>query len=483
MKISRVKYSGFIFLFILAFFLLIVTEILLSGSESLISLRIISLINLSLLIAFILNLIILPGYIIDITLNKPINFYAFFFALYFVLPSLFSFYDKSISNENLSLISFFYLFSFFSFYLGIKKSKIKEIPFLRDKYFSRNEGRALLLICIILIIAIIYYYYWRISENIFFNHAYMYDQRTDLASSIRDVFIQSAQLPLIILLGLLTKVNDNKIAHQGKLLLFSYSIGITFIYTLSSQTRPAITALILLVVSVSFYKHYQLKLVKSFVILFLSIFIVTAIQAQRIALKEKLIMSSNQLSTALDFIINGTLSTISENNYDKSIIRSRAEGSVLFLSDIIDKFDEGYSPLFGKSTLIGLSGIIPRFIYPEKPIVTSPQLVVKGLLNMPLIDDALTMVNQFYVEFGTIGLFLGFLIFGFLMGKYFNYLQGKNSIGPFIFFSFFICQVIQMEQEFVIALLGFIRNSVIIYFIFLILKFIYGVKNKYVFTQ
>jgi hypothetical protein len=280
-----------------------------------------------------------------------------------------------------------------------------------------------------------------------------------------------------LLIGFLSRVNDIQIARQGKILLLSYGFGIIFVNTLSSQTRHAITALILLIVSISFYKKYKMKLFKALGIIFIALFIVLAIQAQRMLLKQDLMYSSNQLTTALENIFSGTFNIVSESNSNNEVIISRAQGSVVFLSDIIDSFNKGYSPLYGKGILIGLIGIIPRSIYPEKPIIISPQLVVKGLLDMPLIDDTLTMINQFYVEFGTFGLLLWFAIFGYLFGKYFNYLMSKNSIAPFIFFSFFISQVIQMEHEFILGLLGVLRNSIIIYFLFVTFRFIYGFQK------
>jgi hypothetical protein len=85
------------------------------------------------------------------------------------------------------------------------------------------------------------------------------------------------------------------------------------------------------------------------------------------------------------------------------------------------RIDQGQvTYLYGESVWEGLLAVVPRILWPEKPVFAgSPRIVAKmtGLRLNPKTSFGVGNVMEFQINFGYPGVVTGFLILGYLIGK------------------------------------------------------------------
>jgi hypothetical protein len=75
--------------------------------------------------------------------------------------------------------------------------------------------------------------------------------------------------------------------------------------------------------------------------------------------------------------------------------------------------------LYGESLWEGVMSLVPRALWPDKPVIAgSPEIVSKmtGLLLAKGTSFGVGNVMEFQINFGIPGLIIGFLLLGFLIG-------------------------------------------------------------------
>jgi hypothetical protein len=75
--------------------------------------------------------------------------------------------------------------------------------------------------------------------------------------------------------------------------------------------------------------------------------------------------------------------------------------------------------LYGESVWEGILSLVPRIVWPEKPVFAgSPQIVCKmtGLRLSPKASFGVGNVMEFQINFGTPGVAVGFMILGWAIG-------------------------------------------------------------------
>jgi hypothetical protein len=106
---------------------------------------------------------------------------------------------------------------------------------------------------------------------------------------------------------------------------------------------------------------------------------------------------------------------------DKILLRMNEN---VLLGQAIDYISQGkLSYANGETILSGFGALVPRILWPEKPVYFGGfDLVAKYTGNTDLYQTssntsiAAGLVFEFYVNYGTLGVFIGFLIFGIIFG-------------------------------------------------------------------
>lgn len=407
----------------------------------------------------------------SIDIQDPLSFYGIFYLIYYLVPYLWLMMAGLLPATNPLKISFMLSLGYVSWYAGVRCSGVDKGRNIQLRVSRQGEEFLLLLLCMIGIGIVTEAYAWRAVNGIFFNQARFYEQELTVAASFRDVFSLQVQGPVILLLGLSATAKIPWIATVSRRLLIGFGTGIFLILILSSQTRPAVSALVFLLVGVRIYRRFAVKTIHLVGLCSIGLAAVLLIQGVRIADSEEFGLQENQFEYAVRNIFPGAISGLSAPGSDlEERLKSRAGGGIEFLSECIEKTEEKGSYLYGQGVLFSLYSAVPRFIWPGKPAVMSPQLVIELLLGMPLNDAPYGPITQFYVEGGWFGVISLFFLFGLAMGELTKRTVRTGGVEYWIFLFFIWGYAVRVEQEFALGILVTLRNALFVCALFWIIK-------------
>ena len=399
---------------------------------------------------------------VNVAFSNPRGLYGAFYLLYYVFPYLIMLFAGNLPEGNESLIACLIGIAFVSWRAGVGPPRTKG-P-IQGKATNSDGRAALFLVCIIGIGFVAYLYIWRIANGTFYTHARYYEQSLTVGASFRDVFIGGLQLPIIVVLGAVGSAADGRITRLARRVLLWYGICMITLFVLSSQTRPAITALILVVASRELSTSVPIKVRQVLAMVAVSLLLLLGVQGGRIVGQAALEDADNQLTHALANVISNTASAVLESPTEmQAIVLDRAGGGIKFLSDVIDGLRKQGRFLYGEDVRQTLFQLIPRMLWAEKPSVVPPQLVVEELLGLPQEDAAYGPIPQFYAWGGAVSLGLCYFVFGWGLGRMARWATLSRNMGRWILFAFVIGQVVNLELEVTLGLLTVLRNAVVVF--------------------
>ncbi|MCK4797467.1 MAG: hypothetical protein KAT05_08805, partial [Spirochaetes bacterium] len=415
----------------------------------------------------------------DVNIQNPKSFYGLFYLLYYVLPYLFAFTRHSLPLRNEFFIAIILSAGYFAWSLGIKFSGLGKVEYRANINLSLAQAKSLLVMCSIGVGLVAYYYILRIKMGNFIAQGLFIPQELTVMGSFKDVFIVSLKFPIILILGLIATVDFPRIREISRKMLWTYSGMLFLILTFSSKTRPAITAFLFFLVALKFYRKITIKYWNCVLSILLVLASVTVIQGLRAVKASDFKTTDNQLKYG---IVNAVPSTVeSIRLYGPKILEKvsdRSEGSVTFLSMVIDTMDQGKSFLYGKNTLNSLDSLIPRFIWPSKPAVVPPEILVQEILDMPQHDATLGPIIQFYVTGGLLIVLFGYFIFGWCIGRLTKYLRNPKHLWGWILLFFTWSVIANLEKELVLGVSSSVRNALVVYLIYRVFLIFMGNEKK-----
>lgn len=419
-----------------------------------------------------------------VTMADPMPLYGLFYLLYYVIPYLALFFSHQFPEGNELIIASLLLVGYCAWLMGTQILR-KQKSRIDMGWVSRSEAQALLAVCILGIMLIVLFYWGRLEEGIFYNQAQFVSQKLTVADSIVSGLGQQIQLPIILLLGLLSAVKHGDIARLSRRILVTYGLGISVILILSSQTRAAITAMLFLFMATRIYQEEVVRLRHIALVIGFSSLAIVVIQGLRIQGTFEFANAQNQLSYSVVNALPDALSAISNHRAELvGRVISRGGGGISFLAETIRAIDDRGGPFYGKGILFSADSLIPRFLWLDKPVVAAPQLVAQELLQFPILyDAALGPTTQFYFEGGWIGVVFGYLLFGLGMSWLTNCAIKGRSVYLWIMLSFIWGHIANIELELVLGVLGAIRSAVIVWLLWRFLTFIVGDARHIVVRQ
>lgn len=364
-----------------------------------------------------------------IDLAHPLNLYACFFLMYYVIPNWLTVLWSSPARSHAAEISLMTALAFFCVFIGIRIT-------LRPKYslhaftLSPSQVRSMLMLAYIASGLLVWYYVWRIEIGHFYLHGETYEQDTTLLASLMDNFVQPLQLPIILLLGLALRSSPSR---HIKRFLFIFTGASVIIYSASSQFRPAATAVLFCMVGVSMWKRKPAKL-RSYA--------VAAVACVLLLLIVLGIRRGNGEQT--------------ENTLNRMLNQQN------LLSDISGEIERGHPYLYGQLLVDSAYSLIPRALWPEKPVLTPMQLAIKQEFNMPLIDDSPGPMIEFYANWSWPGIAIGFFLIGAGLGWLTSIASKPQALAAVLALCWFWSIASNMELEIVLSLLSSLRNIAII---------------------
>lgn len=396
----------------------------------------------------------------------PAGIYSVFYFLYYILPFVGMLFGDRFQFGDESYIALIILLGMISWQLGMHVS-LRRRRITTHLSLDEKEAMALLLILAVSVFVVIYGMAWRVQEGIFFNQAQYVELETTVTDSVRGVLATQLQLPIIPLLGVLAGVGLRRFSSLPKILLLGYSIIAMLVLMLSSQTRPSITAMLFLVLGYSINARIRWNARIYATLLLSSLLIVIVVQGFRVTQKMEFAGSSNQLIYAIENIFSSTDQLVgSAENRALMInaVESRASGGIEFLGVVVREIDARGQPFWGEGIFGGVTSLVPRLFWPEKPNVIPMQIMIQKLLGFSDFYDAVPgPLIQFYFEGGLFGVVIGYATFGLLVGWITKRTFETGAIGWWIFLAFIWGTVANVEQELALGFFGAIRGAALMY--------------------
>ena len=396
-----------------------------------------------------------------LTLDRPFGLYSLFFLCYYLLPFIICERTGMVPDGQLVRIIALFAGAYIGFILPT--CVLRPVPIhISGRHLSLAHQRALFVLSLLCMALTAYMYSWRIENGIFFNQARYYEQELTVSASIRDVFIGGLQLPVILFLAAVASGSHERLARLGRTTMWAYGLILGSILVLSSQTRPAITAMILLLVGMNTYSRFQIRAKHLVISVLAATSAVVVVQGIRVTGAERLSSSENQLTAALEIMkdLSHTSAGVSREIWQRSL--DRASGNVVFLSEIMQARDAGAPNLLGSGIAESLYSIVPRAVWPNKPVVMPGQLVFEQKLGLEKNDAALTLVNQLYAEGGWFAVLVGHFVLGTLL-RCLGPIAAKSQSGSaHVIVACIWVSILQIENDAIISGLTNLRNALVI---------------------
>lgn len=140
------------------------------------------------------------------------------------------------------------------------------------------------------------------------------------------------------------------------------------------------------------------------------------------------------------------------------------------ISKVLDNVPANLDFLGGKTIIETIeASILPRFLFPNKPgaeLALDNFRLISGLKLNNKTSMGLSIVAEFYANYGILGGWCAMFLYGFLLAVIINFLikrVGKNSPVMIIWFMFFFFQVVKAETD-LIKVVNHLFKAIIFYF-------------------
>jgi hypothetical protein len=415
------------------------------------------------------NIFPLHSFGVALYVERPLAVYSAFYFLYYVPAYLLFFFSGLIPTHNEVKIAALILLGYLGLWCGFRMSRKLSRVRSRTLWLTFGQAEAMLWVAYFGAAMVLVHYAWLASTlGYYYTHATTFVQPATITASFAYVFAGSFELPVVLLLGLLTRVSDTTLATRARRLLWFYVSALLFVSLTSSQFRLTITTLIFVLISLQLGSGQVPKLRYWVMVGALSAAALLVIQAARViapgldmASSDNQILASSRAAFAgLRPALQGARSGIGESVLERAIL------PVQFLSDIIDATDGGRAHTHGAVALETIESLVPRALWPEKPTLVSTQIQIERDLGLPELDDSPGPINEFYAEFGLSGVILCYAGFGWLLGLFTEYaLNSRRPVGWFILFWLWGAVAI-VETDLVSGVLTSLRQALVVYLIY-----------------
>jgi len=419
--------------------------------------------------------IIKKNYLSDNLSNPLLLFGLFFFIIHMLLPYLqwvnSEFRYKSNYDIGVYIYSIFYTFlayllCFISFQIGYKsKDEIAKLNVSTQKVnfnLSKKLVNIIFRINVIVFFIGLYFAYKVYSQiSVLGQEDYLRDRiGLGVGSGINMLLPHWIYISSLIFYFLYSSTKSTyKLQSKYSFIFFLISFLATTIYYSTNSNRNSIFILLLNILIIHF--------------------VFQKIKIKRLSFKNLMfLLFAGIIATILFYEIGkaryGTLYV----GEDKFTLLDNLNGAFGNHENIVWMQESNYDDYFyGETYLAGLTNFVPRSIWSDKPLGAGPKMkniiypgsyVVGKEGNSSLTTG---LFNELLMNFGTIGMLIGGVFFGFFMKYIYVKIKLSNSIINILFLQY---TLIVFTSQFIYAeFLGFFSRYIITIIPFLIIKFFY----------
>lgn len=429
----------------------------------------------SILLAVVLHdALTVSGDGMDLSISNLPGFYGFFYALYYLgALVLFSVRDDSPKDHILGISGLMFL-GYLGWRSGLALSGGRKAA-MRLPAIEEREAKSLLILCWIGFAAVLVGYGYKASVGAFFSHGGEYFQEPTLAASFLQNLTFQFELPVLLLATLLSVRGVARKPAKASLWVF---MGIvSAIHLAASEFRTILTDLVVIAAMLQFGSGFRLTWRRLFGATCVCSVCLLVIQASRIEAAEQgggSLGPIESVSLLVDAVENLTVNSLETTEMNTT---ARGSNSLLFLSTLIDRVRSGEPYLKGKVMMYELSSLLPRAVWPDKPVFSSTQREIRREFGMPIHDDSSGPLIAYYAFGGPVGVFCGLFSFGLFLGLLRNWVANSNTTISWMVLLWALSAAVSVESDQMLDLIGDLRLCFVAYVIFRLIHFTYPIPR------
>lgn len=427
---------------------------------------------ISITVAVLVAILLGPRLEIELSIGAPRSLYVLFYGLYYLMPYILLAATGNLPPGYEARIGWLFLLGLFGFWTGHRltwgRARKESVP---GPALRRRDALAFLGLGACGVGLVGYFYVSRILDGAFFSHWNFYEHSAFVEEGLRDVFASSWQIPTLLFFSFAAQIMNERSRRPALWLCWGYGIALMLVILLSSQTRPAVTILVLLVALGSGHGMARLGGKKVIVLGAAALACVLFVQGVRMR-QEEFGEAENQFGYGATHSWSAAVTGVSHGGgviYDQ--VAARLSGSIEFLA-ILMKASDSAGYLYGRDFGTWISAIVPHLLWPGKPAVVNPATSVQILYGIPIFDATLGPAVEFFIEGGGPGVFLGFLGFGALMGFVARKMLYAKTGLAWVVFLFMVGSVLNLEEELAVGFVGTLRSAMIAAVLFQVVKIV-----------
>jgi len=335
---------------------------------------------------------------------------------------LFVWADKTIINRSLSVATLGLL----SFYLGtifVNNSTKNEKNFGRNKTFATNS------VAFLLILAYVFYVLFFLSAGSYSSGVYASEDASGSAVYFYKLFDTSLNGAIILKVSYITSFKTKElplkvyISYLGKPLLLLW--GWHFFFSLYLGDRGPLITLSLVTFGVYFLRWQKINMVYLIISLYIVSTIMTIIGESRQAASDSGKGYIERITETLDEDGEKKVSKRFDTYvpFDKTLELATSINTLNYvLMNVPSKYDYRYG-LFQLQYIYGiipgLAGRMTTLLYGSDTKYMNSSMFVTYLIqgNHPGYGNGTSLVADFYLDFGIIGVIVGLFLFGYFIRK------------------------------------------------------------------
>jgi hypothetical protein len=150
---------------------------------------------------------------------------------------------------------------------------------------------------------------------------------------------------------------------------------------------------------------------------------------------------------------------------------NRGSDTLILLSTLIDRTDRGSPYLYGAVMLDTFSAVIPRALWPDKPVVVPPQRLIRRGFGLQDQDDTAGPLIAYFAFAGPWGIFAWLFIFGFVVGRLSIWASHSNGILPWFLLFWVLGSALFIEQDQTMGIVIAVRHCILAWFLYHLILF------------
>ena len=393
------------------------------------------------------------------SLGNPRVLLEVFFALYSTAPLLVLFLTDGLPEGLAIPIAACFLLGLLCLRAGLGKTRGSSCQIDFDSLFYQREATALMAFGSFGSIAVGFFFLSRAAEGSFFTHAEYYEQATTIGAGLRDVLGQALRLPTLLVLGAAAISRRNRHRDIAWRMAMAYAAAVGALLALSSQVRPAVTVILLGAAIWTSRKHKGEMTLRQAAILGMVAFVVAGFVLRVRRFSSEFVNSGNQLQFAIQRSIGLAVEEEPASAVTENAVK-RGAGTVELMGIFMDVVPRhGYLLLSGFGG--DLSALVPRVLWPEKPVVTKGASSILMNYHIPVFDAPLGPVLEGFVRGGWVGVAIELYALGIAFRWLTRIGRGPGKGARYLAFALVFGASLDFEDLNLLSWLGHVRTALI----------------------